>query len=77
MGLDPFRSIGRSKVASIGLNSFVIIFELKDESTLWGGAQNCCHIVLFLGVPCLNLKHFIIMKEFHNVFAYYGKSKPK
>ncbi len=33
LGLDPFRSIGRSKVASIGLDSFVIIFELKGEKT--------------------------------------------
>jgi len=77
VGLNPFRSIGRSKVASIGLDSFVIIFELKGDNTLWGGAQKFCHVVLFLGVACLNFNHVIIMKDFHNVFAYYGKSKPK
>jgi hypothetical protein len=43
----------------------------------YGGAQNCGHIVLFLKVPCLNFNHVIIMKDFHNVFAYYGKSKHK
>ncbi len=31
VGLDPFRSIGRLKVVSIGLDSFVIIFKLKGE----------------------------------------------
>jgi hypothetical protein len=46
------------------------------ENTLQGG-QNCCHIVFFLGVPCLNFNHLIIMKDFHNVFANYGRSKPK
>jgi hypothetical protein len=30
----------------------------------------------FLRVSCLNFNHVIIMKEFHNVFAYYAKSKP-
>ncbi len=39
VGLDPFRSIGRSKVASIGLDSFEIIFELKGDNTLWGGLK--------------------------------------
>jgi hypothetical protein len=35
VGLDPFKSIGRSKVTSIGLDSFIIIFEFKGDSTLW------------------------------------------
>jgi hypothetical protein len=30
-----------------------------------------------LGVPSLNFNHLIIMKKFHNVFAYYDTSKPK
>jgi len=34
-------------------------------------------LFLFLRVPCLNFNHVIIMKDFHNVFAYYGRSKPK
>jgi hypothetical protein len=31
----------------------------------------------FLKVQYLNFNHVIIMKDFHNVFAYYDKSKPK
>jgi hypothetical protein len=31
----------------------------------------------FLGVPCLNFNHVIIMKYFHIAFVYYGSSKPK
>jgi hypothetical protein len=40
-------------------------------------SQDYCHIVFFSRVPCLNFNHVIIMKDFYNVFAYYGKSKPK
>jgi len=49
VGLDPFRSIGRSKVASIGLDSFVIIFELKGDNTLWGGSKFLSHCIVFRG----------------------------
>jgi hypothetical protein len=31
----------------------------------------------FLGLPCLNFIHIIIMEDFHNVFAYHGRLKPK
>ncbi len=34
----------------------------KGENTPRVG-QNCCHIVLFLKVPCLNFNHVIIMKD--------------
>jgi hypothetical protein len=33
----------------------------------------CCHIVFFCGWSFLNLKHVKTTKDFHNVFAYYGK----
>jgi hypothetical protein len=46
------------------------------QSTLHG-AQDCCYMVLFSRVLCLNFNHVIIMNFFHNVFAYYGRSKPK
>ncbi len=44
----------------------------------WGGGGVCKIVVTlyyFLRVPCLNFNHVIIMKDFHNVFAYYGRSK--
>jgi hypothetical protein len=31
----------------------------------------------FLGVSCLNFIHAIIMEDFHNVFAYRARLKPK
>ncbi len=31
----------------------------------------------FSMVPCLNFNYVIIMKDFHNVFTYYDKAKPK
>jgi hypothetical protein len=31
----------------------------------------------FLGISYLNFNHVIIMKDFHNVFAYYSRSKFK
>jgi len=42
-----------------------------------GGVKIVVTLYCFLGVPCLNFNHVIIMKDFHNVFAYYGRSKPK
>ncbi len=51
-------------------------FNDQGENTLQGD-QDCCHIVFFLGLPCLNFNYVIIMKDFHNVFTYYGRSKPK
>ncbi len=47
-----------------------------NESTLWEG-QDYCHIVFFLRYPCLNFNHVIINKDFHNVFAFYGRSHIK
>ncbi len=34
----------------------------------------CCHIVFLFGWSFLNLNHVKTTKDFHNVFAYYGKS---
>ncbi len=48
----------------------------ESESTLQGG-QNCCDIVLFFRGSCLNFNCVIITNNFHNVFAYYDRSKPK
>jgi hypothetical protein len=43
-----------------------------------GGADKIVvTLYYFLGVPCLNFNHVIIMKDLHNTFAYYRKSKPK
>jgi hypothetical protein len=49
-----------------------IAFEWKH--TTWGEKLLSCCI---LGVPCLNFNHNIIMKDFHNLFAYHGRSKLK
>jgi hypothetical protein len=43
----------------------------------YGGGQIVVTLYRFLKVPCLNFNHVIVMKDFHNVFAYYGKSKAK
>jgi len=48
----------------------------RCESTL-GGVKIVVTLYFFLGVSCLNFNHVIIMKDFHNVFAYYDKSKHK
>ncbi len=50
---------------------------MLGESTLWGGAKIVVTLYYFLGVPCLNFNNVIIMKDLHNTFAYYGRSKPK
>jgi hypothetical protein len=42
-----------------------------------GGPKLLWHYIVFREVPCLNFSHVIIMKDFHNVFAYYGRWKPK
>jgi hypothetical protein len=42
-----------------------------------GGGNNFSKIHFIIGVPSLNFNQVIIMKTFHNVFAYYGRSKPK
>jgi hypothetical protein len=50
--------------------------EAWGESTLkWDMIMS--HCIIFLRVPCLNFNHVIIMKDFHNVFVYYGKSELK
>jgi hypothetical protein len=41
-----------------------------------GGQKLLSHYIVFKD-PRLNYNHVIIMKDFHNVFAYYGRSKPK
>jgi hypothetical protein len=48
----------------------------SNESTL-GGAKIVVTLYMFFQVPCLNFNHVIIMNDFHNIFAYYGRSKPK
>jgi hypothetical protein len=45
------------------------------ENTL-EGTEIVVTLYCFLGVPCLNFNH-VIMKYFHNVFVYYGSSKPE
>jgi hypothetical protein len=51
---------------------------MLGESTLWGGeAKIVVTLYYFLGVPRLNFKNVIIMKDVHNTFAYYDTSKPK
>jgi hypothetical protein len=48
---------------------------LQGENTLQASGPSCCHIVFFLKVPCLNFNYVIVIKDFHNVFAYYDNSK--
>jgi hypothetical protein len=48
-----------------------------NESTLGGGVKIFDTLYMFFQVPCLNFNHVIIMNDFHNIFAYYGRSKPK
>jgi hypothetical protein len=42
-----------------------------------GGAKTIITFYCFSGFPCLNVNHVNTKKDFHNVFAYYGRSKPK
>ncbi len=48
------------------------------ENTLHGG-QDCfhCHNVFFSKVPCLNVNHLIIMKDFHNFLHIMVNQNPK
>lgn len=40
--------------------------------------KDSCHIVFyFFQIPCLNFNHVIVMKDFHNAFACYDRSKLK
>jgi len=41
------------------------------------GAKIVIILYYFWGVPCLNFNHVIIMKDFHNVFTYYGRYPKK
>jgi len=61
------------------LNSSKDLLNIKDvrESTLGGGGKIVVTLYYFLRVPCLNFNHVIIMKQIHNVFAYYGRSNPQ
>ncbi len=43
----------------------------------YGGAKIVVTLYCFSRVPYLNFNHIIIVKDFHNVFAYYHRSKPK
>jgi hypothetical protein len=47
------------------------------KSTLGGGSKIIVTLYCFSKVPCLNFNYVIIMKDFHNFFAYYSKSEPK
>jgi hypothetical protein len=49
---------------------------LVDESPLWG-VEDCCHIVFFSKVPCVNFNHVIIMKDFHNFLHIMVGQNPK
>jgi hypothetical protein len=48
----------------------------KGEITLVG-TKIVVTLYYFLGVPCLNFNDLFIMKDLHNIFAYYDRSKPK
>jgi hypothetical protein len=49
----------------------------KHVKTIGVGAKIVVTLYFFSRAPCLNFNHVIIVKDFHNVFAYYGASKPK
>jgi hypothetical protein len=51
----------------------IINFKVK---THYKGAKNFVTLYCFLGVPCSNFNHVIIMSDFHNVFAFYDSSNP-
>ncbi len=53
-----------------------MVHTLMGENAL-EGAKIVVTLYCFLRVPCFNFNHGIIMKKFHNAFAYYGSSKPK
>ncbi len=48
----------------------------KNIVLLGGGAKIVVTLYCFLRLPYLNFNHVIIMKKFHNFFAYYGRWKP-
>jgi len=50
---------------------------MVGERTPWGGTKIVVTLYYISRIPCLNFNHVSIMKDFHNVFAYYGRSKPK
>ncbi len=71
------KTIGKKlKYATLKASNLARYRSLLGESTL-RGAQIVVALYCFLKVPCLNFNHVIIMKDFHNVFTYYGRSKPK
>lgn len=88
MGLNQLRNTLKLKITWFQWKfhwTFISIF-LKNIDIVWyrrvgrkhiTKGQDCCHIILFFSVPCLNFDHVIIMKGFHNIFAYYRRSKPK
>jgi hypothetical protein len=45
--------------------------------TRYEGAKIVVTLYCFSGVPYLNFNNVIILKDFHNVFTNYGRSKPK
>jgi hypothetical protein len=55
----------------------LVVFLKGMVKTHYKGAKIVITLYYFLGVPCLNFNHVIIMKDFHNVFAYYSRLKPK
>jgi hypothetical protein len=43
----------------------------------YGESKLLSHCMIFQWYPCLKFNHVIIKKDFHNGFAYNGKSKHK
>jgi hypothetical protein len=64
-----------SSKGMVGVNPNTM--SMVGESTQWGGTKIVVTLYCISRIPCLNFNHVSIMKEFHNVFAYYGRSKPK
>jgi hypothetical protein len=59
-------------IIQFGLHNIHIV----GENTL-KGTKIVVTLFYFLGVPCLNFNHVIIMKDFHKIFTFYSRSKPK
>jgi hypothetical protein len=59
--------VKKNKIEKMGENTF----------RRGGGGGIVVTLYYFLGVPCLNFNHVIIMKDFHNVFPYYNSLNSK
>jgi hypothetical protein len=49
----------------------------KGVKAHYRGAKIVVTLYCFSRVPCLNFNCVISMNDFHSVFTYYGRSKPK